>query len=54
MITHAGRLECQPEGRLRRNIYTDGAFHDELIFGLTREEFDELEGRLESEAQGRK
>jgi RimJ/RimL family protein N-acetyltransferase len=29
------------EGRLRRMVYTNGALHDELYFGLTREEFDE-------------
>jgi RimJ/RimL family protein N-acetyltransferase len=27
------------EGRLRRTVYTGGALHDELYFGLTREEF---------------
>jgi len=42
MIRHATRLGCQAEGRIRRHIYTDGAYHDELIFGLTREEFDVL------------
>lgn len=31
------------EGRLRRMVYTDGTLHDELYFGLTREEFDELQ-----------
>jgi len=46
MIRHAARLGCQAEGRIRRQIYTDGRFFDELIFGLTREEFDELEQRL--------
>jgi RimJ/RimL family protein N-acetyltransferase len=29
---------CQ-EGRLRRMIYTAGAYHDEIIFGMTAEEF---------------
>jgi RimJ/RimL family protein N-acetyltransferase len=33
------KLGFQLEGRLRRMIYTDGAYHDELIFGLTVEEF---------------
>lgn len=28
------------EGRLRRMIYTGGEFHDALIYGMTREEFD--------------
>ena len=31
------------EGRLRRMVYTNGALHDELYFGLTQEEFDELQ-----------
>ena len=49
MIKQATRLGCQEEGRIRRHIYTDGKYHDELIFGLTREEFDELVTRLKSE-----
>lgn len=28
------------EGRLRRNAYTDGRYWDEVLFGMTREEFD--------------
>ncbi|MDX1418236.1 MAG: GNAT family protein [Candidatus Promineifilaceae bacterium] len=47
MIRHAARLGCQAEGRVRRDIYTNGRYYDELIFGLTREEFDELLARLE-------
>ena len=47
MIRHATRLGCQAEGRIRRHIYTEGQYHDELIFGLTREEFDTLLARLE-------
>ncbi len=31
------------EGRIRRNTYTGGKYHDEIFFGMTREEFDELE-----------
>ncbi len=50
MIRHAHRLGCQAEGRLRRHVYTDGQYFDELIFGLTREEFDALILRLESES----
>lgn len=46
MIHHAGRLGCQPEGRIRRHIYMQGCHQDELIFGLTREEFDDLLARL--------
>ena len=48
MIKQATRLGCHEEGRIRRHIYTDGEYCDELIFGLTREEFDELVPRLES------
>ena len=33
------RLGFQQEGRLRRTIFTGGAHCDELIFGLTAEEF---------------
>ena len=36
-------LGFQEEGRLRRNCYTDGQYWDEILFGLTREEFDKLE-----------
>lgn len=46
MINHARRLGCQPEGCIRRNIYTDGRYYDDLLFGLTREEFDALQARL--------
>lgn len=34
------RLGFVLEGRLRRMIYSGGEFHDLLIYGLTREEFD--------------
>jgi RimJ/RimL family protein N-acetyltransferase len=27
------------EGRIRRNIYTGGEYHDELLYGMTDEEF---------------
>lgn len=33
------RLGFQLEGRLRRMVYTDGQYHDEIIFGITAEEF---------------
>jgi RimJ/RimL family protein N-acetyltransferase len=32
------------EGRLRRMIYSGGEYHDALIYGITREEFDALHG----------
>ncbi|MBN1248855.1 MAG: GNAT family N-acetyltransferase [Anaerolineae bacterium] len=34
------RLGFVEEGRLRRNAYTDGRYWDEVLFGMTREEFD--------------
>ena len=49
MVRQAKRLGCREEGRIRRQIYTDGKYHDELIFGLTREEFDELLRALDGE-----
>ena len=33
------RLGFVLEGRLRRMVYSDGEFHDILLFGLTKEEF---------------
>lgn len=33
------QLGFQLEGRLRRMVFTDGAYHDELIYGMTAEEF---------------
>ena len=30
------------EGRIRRNSFFNGKYHDEVLFGMTREEFDEL------------
>ena len=50
MIKQAARLGCNEEGRIRRHIYTDGEYLDELIFGLTHEEFDELISRLNPES----
>lgn len=32
------------EGRLRRMIYTNGHYHDELLLGMTAEEFDAQNG----------
>ena len=49
MLHHAKRLGCKLEGRIRRQIYTRGRYFDDLIFGLTREEFDDLNQYLESE-----
>lgn len=43
MKRHAKWLGCQEEGRIRRNIYTNGRYYDELVFGLTKEEFEKGE-----------
>lgn len=37
------RLGFQYEGRLRRMVYTNGQFFDEIYYGLTNDEFDQLE-----------
>jgi RimJ/RimL family protein N-acetyltransferase len=37
-------LGFQIEGRIRRNAYTNGQYYDEVLFGMTREEFDASEG----------
>jgi len=39
-------LGFQHEGRLRRMIYTDGEYHDEILMGLTKEEFEEQNARV--------
>ena len=40
MIRHAKRLGCQQEGRIRRSVFTNGRYYDDLLFGLTKEEFE--------------
>jgi RimJ/RimL family protein N-acetyltransferase len=48
MVRHMARLGATLEGRIRRHVYTQGDYVDELAYGLTREEFEarlpELEG----------
>lgn len=39
------KLGFVEEGRCRRRWFLDGEYHDDVLFGLTREEFDALEGR---------
>ena len=34
-------LGFQDEGRIRRNYFSNGTYHDEILLGMTREEFDE-------------
>ena len=36
------KLGFVSEGRIRRACFYDGTYHDEMLFGLTREEFDEV------------
>jgi RimJ/RimL family protein N-acetyltransferase len=43
MVRHMARLGATLEGRLRRHVFTQGGFVDELLYGLLRDEFD---GRL--------
>jgi RimJ/RimL family protein N-acetyltransferase len=38
------RLGFQLEGRLRRMLYTNGRYHDKLVYGMTKEEFKERYG----------
>jgi RimJ/RimL family protein N-acetyltransferase len=40
------RLGFQPEGRLRRMVFTQGQYFDELLYGMTAEEFHELHPAL--------
>jgi RimJ/RimL family protein N-acetyltransferase len=36
------KLGFVEEGRIRRNCFYDAQYHDEVLFGMTREEFDEI------------
>ena len=36
------KLGFKEEGRIRRNGFWDGKYHDDVWFGMTREEFDDL------------
>jgi RimJ/RimL family protein N-acetyltransferase len=35
------KLGFLEEGRRRRHVYFNGEYHDDILFGMTREEFDE-------------
>ncbi|MFN2165058.1 MAG: GNAT family N-acetyltransferase [Anaerolineae bacterium] len=39
------KLGFVQEGRRRRQVFYNGQYHDDMLFGLTREEFDALEKR---------
>lgn len=34
------KLGCMEEGRRRQMVYTDGRYHDEILFGLTKAGFE--------------
>ncbi len=36
------KLGCKEEGRRSQMIYTDGKYHDEVLFGLTKEEYEAM------------
>ncbi len=38
------KLGFVEEGRRRRQVFLNGQYNDDILFGLTREEFDSLEG----------
>ena len=42
------KLGCVVEGRRRETVYSGGKYHDEILFGLTREEFEANEARLQA------
>lgn len=47
MVRHMARLGATLEGRIRRHVYTQGTYLDELAYGLTREEFEARLPQLE-------
>jgi RimJ/RimL family protein N-acetyltransferase len=51
------RLGFQQEGQLRRMSFSGGHYYDQLVFGMTREEFEQLHGErlagLAATGQGR-
>jgi RimJ/RimL family protein N-acetyltransferase len=39
VIGHLKKLGCIEEGRRRRRIFTNGRYYDQILFGLTKEEW---------------
>lgn len=39
VIAHLKKFGCVEEGRRRRRIFTNGRYYDQLLFGLTRDEW---------------
>lgn len=33
------KLGCEQEGLCKQNIYTNGRYHDEVLFGLTKDDY---------------
>lgn len=46
IIRHLEHLGCTREGEFREQIFTDGRFHSELFYGMTRNDFDSNYPRL--------
>lgn len=44
------KVGCREEGRRRQTVFTDSRYHDEILFGLTRDEFAERELSRTAEA----
>ncbi|WP_461614764.1 GNAT family N-acetyltransferase [Clostridium sp. Marseille-QA1073] len=40
-------LGFKKEGVIRKMVYTNGSYYDEVIYGMTSEEFDEIDKKLE-------
>ena len=38
-ITMHGKLGCQQEGNCKQNIYLNGRYQNEILFGLTKEDY---------------
>jgi RimJ/RimL family protein N-acetyltransferase len=47
------RLGFQQEGQLRRMSFTGGRFYDQIVFGMTREEFEQLHGEHMADVERR-
>ena len=41
------KLGFKLEGRLRRMVYTNGNFYDELFYGMIVEEFDQIDNKID-------
>ena len=39
IIAHLRKIGCVEEGRRRKRIFTNGRYYDQLLFGLTRDEW---------------